>query len=675
MAKYRIERVTDVGDVAFYIDNSLQFDTRDEYIYHESLFLPPAALASARNKADIDGLILGGGDGLGLREGLKFSGARQIDLADYDPEVIRFAKEELCCFNKSSLFDPRVSVYVEEASRFLNSRATLYDYIVTDFTFPEDLAGCRLFTQGFLNDVSKRLKKNGIVALNTFSPQRSPEAYWSVYSTLSQAKLYPRPFQINIPSFAAHGYGEWGFFLASPSPIRHKEIRDIVFPQDRRFITNDVLLKAMSFESSLVVHGLNFARIIHQPEDLRALLNTSGIFSSLGGGGIDFSKDALPAEVLKYFSGRPEYIFFSMSAYWKERIFNILDGMDWDRLMEEVEKTIVRHSKATAQEVRAMLERFAHKWKDGDFRIESFQRALVAFLAVIIVMNMLCPDNAFAKGYSGGHSYGSSGSGEGVEISLVAPAVATAFHNAYWLDSLYVPDMAGKAHQKLRFSTAVSQVAGQMPEQVFFALNDTTYLTEQGSIFQLIPQTHFFYKVETGRLVLYHFGQLGPIVELAMDKELADVLERDIEIHRKALAATIKQLEQWLGWAGPADVLVREISDEKKELDELKILAKILDNLHKNIYAAASVESLDVPSVKLAPAIRLTTDGSLILKTADDGWKSYVFHGFHQMGTRDALPSDSSLDLLWEELLKGALQNLKDQDPMRTFIIDKMNGQ
>ena len=170
MAKYRLERIADTGDVAFYIDNSLQFDSRDEFIYHESLFLPPLALAESRNKEGLDGLILGGGDGLGLREGLKSTRLQRVDLVDYDPQVIRFAREELSAYNNASLFDRRCSVHIDEASRFLKSRTNLYDYIVADFTFPGALAGCSLFTRGFFQDISRSLKQNGMVAVNAFSP-------------------------------------------------------------------------------------------------------------------------------------------------------------------------------------------------------------------------------------------------------------------------------------------------------------------------------------------------------------------------------------------------------------------------------------------------------------------------------------------------------------------------
>ena len=675
MAKYRVERAIDTRDLAFYIENSLQFDTRDEYIYHESLFLPPIAIASARNKASIDGLILGGGDGLGAREALKFQSIRHIDLVDYDPEIVRLAREEWSGFNKASLDDQRVTVHIEEASRFLKTTRPLYDYIVTDFTFPEDLAGCSLFTEDFFHDIAKRLKQNGVIALNTCSPQRSPEAYWSIYRTLSQVKLYPKPLQIRIPSFSTHGYGDWGFFLASLTPILSNEIQNIILPADRRFITDEIICKAMAFESSVVLHGLNFGHVIYRPEDLMALLNTSGIFASLGGKSIDFSKDMLPLEVWKYFESHPEHVFFSMSAYWKERVFNILNDLDWKKFIEEVEKNLVRCSKEMAREIRLLLKNISRRWDDADFRLEAFQRAFVALLAIIIVMNMLCPDNAFAKGYYGGHHYGNSG-GAGTQISLVAPAAATAFYNNYWLTSLYVPDMAGKPHSKLFFpASSSSDVSDRKPEQAFFALNDTTYITEQGDIFQLIPKTHFLYKVEPDRIVLFQTGQQTPIIEMALDQELADSLEKDIEANRKALVISIKQFEQWLNWSGPTETLVKEVADERKELDKLKMLQKILDGLHKNIYVGSSVESLDTPSLRLAPAVRLTTDGSLTIKTTEGSWKNYPFRAFSRSGTREVLSSNASLDLFCEELLKGVIQTLKPQDPARALIVDKMGSQ
>ena len=55
MAELKITRHDE--SLAFYIDGSLQFDTRDEGIYHESLALPAAALAAARFKRPLAALI------------------------------------------------------------------------------------------------------------------------------------------------------------------------------------------------------------------------------------------------------------------------------------------------------------------------------------------------------------------------------------------------------------------------------------------------------------------------------------------------------------------------------------------------------------------------------------------------------------------------------------------
>ena len=56
------------SSLALYIDGNLQFDSRDEAIYHESLALPALCLARTPKKV----LICGGGDGLALREVLRF---------------------------------------------------------------------------------------------------------------------------------------------------------------------------------------------------------------------------------------------------------------------------------------------------------------------------------------------------------------------------------------------------------------------------------------------------------------------------------------------------------------------------------------------------------------------------------------------------------------------------
>src|SRR6185369_14530878 len=78
-------------DLRLYINGNLQFSSRDEYRYHEALVHPaPDALPWARSV-----LVLGGGDGLALREILRYSGSQQVTLVGLDPAMTTaFAQRE-----------------------------------------------------------------------------------------------------------------------------------------------------------------------------------------------------------------------------------------------------------------------------------------------------------------------------------------------------------------------------------------------------------------------------------------------------------------------------------------------------------------------------------------------------------------------------------------------------
>ena len=73
------------NDLRLFLSSHLQFSSRDEYRYHEALVHPGlAALPGARRV-----LVLGGGDGLAVREILKYPSVEQITLVDLDPEMTK----------------------------------------------------------------------------------------------------------------------------------------------------------------------------------------------------------------------------------------------------------------------------------------------------------------------------------------------------------------------------------------------------------------------------------------------------------------------------------------------------------------------------------------------------------------------------------------------------------
>src|SRR5204863_9166926 len=63
-------------DLRLFLNSRLQFSSRDEYRYHEALVHPGLAAVPAPRRV----LILGGGDGLAVREVLKYPQLESITL-------------------------------------------------------------------------------------------------------------------------------------------------------------------------------------------------------------------------------------------------------------------------------------------------------------------------------------------------------------------------------------------------------------------------------------------------------------------------------------------------------------------------------------------------------------------------------------------------------------------
>lgn len=220
----------DDGSLALYIDGDLQFDSRDESIYHEALALPALALAERRHPGALSALICGGGDGLVARELLKSRRLARLTLVDYDPTILDLAVRELALLNGGSLADPRLTVQVDDAWRFVESIAATdqrYDLIIVDLTLPRDLDGARFQTIDWYRHLGRLLGPAGLLAVNGASPTARADAFWSIYNSLRGAGLAARPYRIALPSFTRQGYGpDWGFLLASAQVITRDDLDD-----------------------------------------------------------------------------------------------------------------------------------------------------------------------------------------------------------------------------------------------------------------------------------------------------------------------------------------------------------------------------------------------------------------------------------------------------------------
>lgn len=196
-------------DLRLYINGNLQFSSRDEYRYHEALVHPALeALPWAHSV-----LILGGGDGLALREVLRYPNIEHVTLVDLDPAMTKaFAtRADLVALNKNALNDKRVTVINADGAIWLQNTDQMFDAAIVDFPDPSSFALGKLYSVPFYGVLKHHVAANGLIAVQSTSPFFAPHAYWSIDATLREAGMQTFPYHLYVPSF-----GEWGFVLASP---------------------------------------------------------------------------------------------------------------------------------------------------------------------------------------------------------------------------------------------------------------------------------------------------------------------------------------------------------------------------------------------------------------------------------------------------------------------------
>ena len=195
-----------------FLNGSLQFSSVDEYRYHEALVHPALALHPGAERA----LVLGGGDGLAVREVLRHPGVREVVLVDLDPEVTKLATENplLAELNEGALRSPRVRVENGDALIWLREGEELFDAIFVDFPDPHNHSLGKLYTTHFYRLLRARLAPGGVAAIQSTSPLMARRSFWCIVSTVRAAGFAVQPYHALIPSF-----GEWGFVLAARAPF------------------------------------------------------------------------------------------------------------------------------------------------------------------------------------------------------------------------------------------------------------------------------------------------------------------------------------------------------------------------------------------------------------------------------------------------------------------------
>lgn len=257
------------SDVRLFLDGDLQFSSLDEYRYHEALVHPALSAnrvlsaSGAKNSAAVSSplqsarrvLVLGAGDGLALREVLKWQDVQRVVLIDLDQAVVNLARQQpfLVKTNASSYADPRVQVIQADAFTAVPTLPELFDVVIADFPDPDRDAIAKLYSQGFYQRLLSRLAPNGVLVTQASSPFFAPKAFACVAETIKSIGLHTYPYVVDVPSF-----GLWGFVLATRSPFQPEQLS---LPVPTRFLNESTLRNLFQLPNDIVLGNVDVNRL------------------------------------------------------------------------------------------------------------------------------------------------------------------------------------------------------------------------------------------------------------------------------------------------------------------------------------------------------------------------------------------------------------------------------
>jgi len=227
-------------DLRLFLNNNLQFSSRDEYRYHEALVHPGLATLPGAKRV----LVLGGGDGLAVREILKHPQVESVTLVDLDPAMTKLfsTAPALTALNANAFASPKVRVINADAMVWLEENRDPFDFVVVDFPDPSNFAIGKLYSAAFYRLLEKHLSATGLAVIQSTSPLYARQSFWCVVTTIESAGLVATPYHALVPSF-----GEWGFILAG----RGRYAVPQSYPADTRFLTPQLAATLFDFPKDM----------------------------------------------------------------------------------------------------------------------------------------------------------------------------------------------------------------------------------------------------------------------------------------------------------------------------------------------------------------------------------------------------------------------------------------
>ncbi|MFP4102546.1 polyamine aminopropyltransferase [Coleofasciculus sp.] len=240
-------------DLRLFLDGDLQLSTLDEYRYHEALVHP--AMSASQNRRHV--LVMGAGDGMAVREVLKWQDVERVVLIELDAEVVKLAQShpQLVRLNEGALTDPRVEVINADAFVRAPALNETFDVIIADFPDPDREVLAKLYAEGFYQRLLPRLAENGVFVTQASSPFFAPDVLSCIVATLSDVGLSTHPYVVDVPSF-----GPWGFVLASRQSIQADRLTLSV---STRYLTEPILHHLFELPGDVQLGNVEVNRLSH----------------------------------------------------------------------------------------------------------------------------------------------------------------------------------------------------------------------------------------------------------------------------------------------------------------------------------------------------------------------------------------------------------------------------
>ena len=149
--------------------------------------------------------VLGGGDGMAVREILRYPGAwsrspggagpaMTCSRSDNDPAMVRL--------NGGALRSPKVHIVNADAFQWLHRATTVSMWCGGLFPTPPTFPSANFTTNSFYALLDQRLSASGYAVIQTTSPLVARQSFWTVVATIESVGCGPRPTTPTCPALA-----------------------------------------------------------------------------------------------------------------------------------------------------------------------------------------------------------------------------------------------------------------------------------------------------------------------------------------------------------------------------------------------------------------------------------------------------------------------------------------